>query len=167
MGELRYNFTMLDLSTRCRWVVSFRSGERAPNTHWIGGWGDPRASLDAVETRNILPLPGFEPQLIVCRCTDWAIPILLATDSQMNRCFRSGDSTARIWDMSDNSASPNQLVLRHCIQKGGTEVPSNKDVTSLDWNVGISTSVMLFQDRVGYMYWWPLLSFVGSAMGPY
>lgn len=27
-----------------------------------------------------------------------------------------------------------QLVLRHCIQKGGTEVPSNKDVTSLDWN---------------------------------
>lgn len=47
----------------------------------------------------------------------------------------SGDSTARIWDMSDNSTSPNQLVLRHCIQKGGTEVPSNKDVTSLDWNV--------------------------------
>lgn len=36
--------------------------------------------------------------------------------------------------MSDNSTSPNQLVLRHCIQKGGTEVPSNKDVTSLDWN---------------------------------
>ena len=51
--------------------------------------------------------------------------------------FSSGDSTARIWDMSDNSASPNQLVLRHCIQKGGTEVPSNKDVTSLDWNVRI------------------------------
>lgn len=47
----------------------------------------------------------------------------------------SGDSTARIWDMSDTSNSPNQLILRHCIQKGGTEVPSNKDVTSLDWNV--------------------------------
>ncbi|XP_061402822.1 F-box-like/WD repeat-containing protein ebi [Musca vetustissima] len=46
----------------------------------------------------------------------------------------SGDSTARIWDMSDAMASPNQLVLRHCIQKGGAEVPSNKDVTSLDWN---------------------------------
>lgn len=29
---------------------------------------------------------------------------------------------------------PQQLVLRHCIQRGGTEVPSNKDVTSLDWN---------------------------------
>ena len=37
--------------------------------------------------------------------------------------------------MNDNSNSANQLVLRHCIQKGGTEVPSNKDVTSLDWNV--------------------------------
>lgn len=38
--------------------------------------------------------------------------------------------------MNDNSCySANQLVLRHCIQKGGTEVPSNKDVTSLDWNV--------------------------------
>ena len=50
--------------------------------------------------------------------------------------FRSGDSTARIWNMNDNSCySANQLVLRHCIQKGGTEVPSNKDVTSLDWNV--------------------------------
>lgn len=47
----------------------------------------------------------------------------------------SGDSTARIWDMSDYKISSNQLVLRHCIQKGGTEVPSNKDVTSLDWNV--------------------------------
>jgi len=47
----------------------------------------------------------------------------------------SGDSTARIWDMSDANANSNQLVLRHCIQKGGAEVPSNKDVTSLDWNV--------------------------------
>lgn len=38
--------------------------------------------------------------------------------------------------MSDNPATtPNQLILRHCIQKGGAEVPSNKDVTSLDWNV--------------------------------
>lgn len=40
--------------------------------------------------------------------------------------------------MSDTTTSPNQLVLRHCIQKGGTEVPSNKDVTSLDWNVSFT-----------------------------
>ena len=25
-------------------------------------------------------------------------------------------------------------VLKHCIKKDGTDVPSNKDVTSLDWN---------------------------------
>ncbi|KAJ9600589.1 hypothetical protein L9F63_026272, partial [Diploptera punctata] len=69
-------------------------------------------------------LRGHESEVFICAwnpTTD-----LLASGS--------GDSTARIWDMSDNSASPNQLVLRHCIQKGGTEVPSNKDVTSLDWN---------------------------------
>jgi WD40 repeat protein len=47
----------------------------------------------------------------------------------------SGDSTARIWNMNDNSSSPTQLVIVHCIQKGGIEVPSNKDVTSLDWYV--------------------------------
>lgn len=27
-------------------------------------------------------------------------------------------------------------MLRHCIREGGQDVPSNKDVTSLDWNVG-------------------------------
>jgi hypothetical protein len=27
-------------------------GEGAPGTHWIGGWVDPRAGLDAVEKRN-------------------------------------------------------------------------------------------------------------------
>lgn len=49
---------------------------------------------------------------------------------------RSGDSTARIWNLSENSSSSStQLVLRHCIREGGQDVPSNKDVTSLDWNV--------------------------------
>lgn len=70
-------------------------------------------------------LRGHESEVFICAwnpSTD-----LLASGS--------GDSTARIWDMSDISTCPNQLVLRHCIQKGGTEVPSNKDVTSLDWNV--------------------------------
>jgi hypothetical protein len=35
------------------WSVSrhshFTPGERAPGTHWIGGWVDPRAGLDDVE----------------------------------------------------------------------------------------------------------------------
>lgn len=48
----------------------------------------------------------------------------------------SGDSTARIWNLNENSnGGPTQLVLRHCIREGGQDVPSNKDVTSLDWNV--------------------------------
>ena len=30
----------------------------------------------------------------------------------------SGDSTARIWNMSDSTLAAQQLILRHCIQKG-------------------------------------------------
>jgi hypothetical protein len=32
----------------------------APGIHRIGGWVDSRAGLDAVEKRDILPLPGIE-----------------------------------------------------------------------------------------------------------
>jgi hypothetical protein len=39
------------------WAAScpscFTSGERASDTHWIGGWVGPRASLNAVEQRKI------------------------------------------------------------------------------------------------------------------
>ena len=45
-------------------------------------------------------------------------------------------------DNSNSANSGNQLVLRHCIQKGGAEVPSNKDVTSLDWNVSLTNSTL-------------------------
>jgi hypothetical protein len=69
--------------------------------------------------------------------------------------------------MSDNSASPNQLVLRHCIQKGGTEVPSNKDVTSLDWNVGILTLVLLLQNTVNSYANYVFCSVVCSVMDLY
>jgi hypothetical protein len=31
-----------------------------PGTHWIRGRVDPKASLDAVEKRKILPLSGIE-----------------------------------------------------------------------------------------------------------
>ncbi|CAF4548647.1 unnamed protein product, partial [Rotaria magnacalcarata] len=42
------------------------------------------------------------------------------------------DSTARIWNLQ-GTREP-EIVLRHCIRRGDTQVPSNKDVTSLDWN---------------------------------
>lgn len=103
-------------------------------------------------------LRGHESEVFICAwnpSTD-----LLASGS--------GDSTARIWDMTDsavaaaatnstanggpNTTAGKQLVLRHCIQKGGAEVPSNKDVTSLDWNV--SFLIWLFLN---------ILFFSGSA----
>jgi hypothetical protein len=33
----------------------FSAGERAPGTHWIGGWVDPRAGLNDVEKRKFWP----------------------------------------------------------------------------------------------------------------
>jgi hypothetical protein len=37
----------------------FTARERAPGTHWIGGWVGPRAVLDAVMKRKI-PSPHWE-----------------------------------------------------------------------------------------------------------
>ncbi|KAG9430266.1 F-box-like/WD repeat-containing protein TBL1XR1 [Apis mellifera carnica] len=86
------------------------------------GRGTNASAVEIPDTKATI-LRGHESEVFICAwnpTTD-----LLASGS--------GDSTARIWDMSGSSQAPNQLVLRHCIQKGGTEVPSNKDVTSLDW----------------------------------
>jgi hypothetical protein len=49
MGEWRYSFIILDLGIRWRSMVSSIRGERAPGTHWIGGWVSPRARLDTGE----------------------------------------------------------------------------------------------------------------------
>jgi hypothetical protein len=47
-----------------KWSASrpghFIPGERASGTHWIGGWVGPKASLDYVEKRKFLTLPGLE-----------------------------------------------------------------------------------------------------------
>ncbi|RZF36602.1 hypothetical protein LSTR_LSTR007305 [Laodelphax striatellus] len=94
--------------------------------------GAPAATTESMEVDGSIEIPpskatvlrGHESEVFICAWNPTRD--LLASGS--------GDSTARIWDMSDNSSSPNQLVLRHCILKGGSEVPSNKDVTSLDWN---------------------------------
>jgi hypothetical protein len=40
----------------------FTPEERAPGTHWIGGWVDLRAGLDDLERRKFLTLPGLERQ---------------------------------------------------------------------------------------------------------
>jgi hypothetical protein len=38
----------------------FNPGDKAPGTHWIGGWVDPRAGLDEVKKRKFMTLPGLE-----------------------------------------------------------------------------------------------------------
>jgi hypothetical protein len=40
----------------------FTTVEKAPGTHWIGSWVDPRASLDSMENRKFLALLGLELQ---------------------------------------------------------------------------------------------------------
>jgi hypothetical protein len=65
-----YNPHFLDLgllggewsaSRSCR----FTPGERAPDTHWIGGWVGPRADLN-VEKSKFLSLPGLELRPLGC-----------------------------------------------------------------------------------------------------
>jgi hypothetical protein len=38
----------------------FPPGKEPLGTHWIWGWVGPRASLDSVEKRTILPMPGIK-----------------------------------------------------------------------------------------------------------
>jgi hypothetical protein len=44
----------------------FTPRERAPSTHCIGGWVDLRASLDDLEKRKFLTLPGLELRSLGC-----------------------------------------------------------------------------------------------------
>jgi hypothetical protein len=69
MGEWMYSSTFLDLGTSWTWVVSFTPrqlypGERAPGTHWIGGWVGPRTSLDDAEKRKFMTLSGLELRVL-------------------------------------------------------------------------------------------------------
>jgi hypothetical protein len=66
MGEWIYrsNFFFTSALVGGEWSASlpsrFTPGERAADTHWIGGWVDPRAGLDDVEKRKFLALPWLE-----------------------------------------------------------------------------------------------------------
>jgi hypothetical protein len=53
--------------------------ERAHCTHWIGGWVGPRAGLDVVEKRKIMPLPGIEPRQ--------SSPYPVAMPTELSRVF--------------------------------------------------------------------------------
>lgn len=82
------------------------------------------ASLNTIEipSNRVTVLSGHESEVFIC---SWnPVQDYLASGS--------GDSTARIWNLNENGKQP--LLLRHCIPKGEATVPSNKDVTSLDWD---------------------------------
>jgi hypothetical protein len=84
MGEWRYNYTILDLGIRWRWMASFTSllcypWETAPGTHWTGGCVGPRAGVDTVEKRKIsCPYQESNSVSLVGRTsamlfTDWTV----------------------------------------------------------------------------------------------
>lgn len=107
-----------------------------------------------------LALKGHESEVFICAWNP--VNDLLASGS--------GDSTARIWNLKDGTNKDNikHLELRHCIQQGGTQVPSNKDVTSLDWNSEGTKLATGSYD--GYARLWSsngdLISTLGQHKGP-
>jgi hypothetical protein len=61
----------------------FIPGEGDHNTHWIGGWVDPRGGLDDVERRKFFTLSDIEHrplghQTVASRYTKCAIYVLCA-----------------------------------------------------------------------------------------
>uniref|UniRef100_A0A8C5BI28 TBL1X/Y related 1b n=1 Tax=Gadus morhua TaxID=8049 RepID=A0A8C5BI28_GADMO len=110
-----------------------KNGEGAPNGEENGGHGLANHHGEMMEVERDVEIPqskamvlrGHESEVFICAWNP--VNDLLASGS--------GDSTARIWNLSEASTGGStQLVLRHCIREGGQDVPSNKDVTSLDWN---------------------------------
>ncbi|KAJ3594876.1 hypothetical protein NHX12_004181 [Muraenolepis orangiensis] len=109
------------------------NGEGAANGEENGGHGLANHHVEMMEVERSVEIPqskamvlrGHESEVFICAWNP--VNDLLASGS--------GDSTARIWNLSEaGTGGSTQLVLRHCIREGGQDVPSNKDVTSLDWN---------------------------------
>jgi hypothetical protein len=51
----------MEVSGQLHAPAALPPGKGPPGTRWMGGWVGPRAGLDAVENRKILPLLGIKP----------------------------------------------------------------------------------------------------------
>jgi hypothetical protein len=83
-GEWKYSSThsLTSLLDGGKWSASrpghFTPRERAPGTHWIGGWVSPRAAVDRVSIKVPSPRRESNPdhpivQPVASRCTRWNI----------------------------------------------------------------------------------------------
>jgi hypothetical protein len=61
------NYLELEVSGQVHAPAALPPGKKPHVTYWIGGWVGPRASLDDVEKRKFLTLPGPGRQLVTSR----------------------------------------------------------------------------------------------------
>jgi hypothetical protein len=85
----------------------FTPGERAPGSHWIEGWVDPRAGLDNMEKWKLLPPHGLELWPPSCPACSPSLYLLHYPSSHIkfNTCskhssvdkFQNSDLSSRVW----------------------------------------------------------------------
>jgi hypothetical protein len=98
----------------------FTPRERAPGTHWKGGWAGPRAVLEAV-VKTKIPSPRRKSiprtsivQPIAQRCTDWAITALRERDLRLWKMLQ--------WRLQLSVTHKHKLTLQHRIYKDRSTV---------------------------------------------